>query len=644
MKKLEGALRKYILSLLFLLLICLVPQVELKADEPISEQTDPDYWKMQGYNPEMYMQDGEYVIVDESEIMLMSEIDDIMPLSDDSRTARKGIDVSKWQGEIDWNKAKNQGVEFAIIRVGARDAFSGEIGYDTYYEKNIEGAIAAGIRVGVYIFSQAITEEEAIEEAEYLLARIYKYNITLPLVLDYEYRSTSSGLDGRLYHANLSKDKATNICLAFCNRVRQAGYTPMVYANKSMLMNQLNYTTLEQNARIWLAHYTTSTNYIGKYDFWQYSSTGDGYAHGMSSQYLDMDWWYDDGTIYGQDYSPVFDATYYANRYADIKAVYGDDAAGMLQHFITSGMKEGRQGCATFNVQSYKNAYKDLRNAFGNDWKSYYFHYMNNGIREGRVGTGYETTLVGGTTVYNGIDYSAVYDANYYVNKYQDLKDAFGYDEESLLAHFVNFGMREGRQAKESFEVYSYKGRYMDLQNAFGNDLPSYYLHYIYNGKAEKRDATYQPGKYTVTFVCNGEVLSSYLVDYGRGVTNPSIGRNGITEVSFDKSFDCITSNLTVNVDWNYVYNGLDYSDVFDERYYLNKYADLKNAFGNDGKSAFEHFILFGMKEGRQASSKFNLSVYRENNLDLQNAFADDNASYFVHYLVFGKNENRISN
>lgn len=95
MKKLEGALRKYILSLLFLLLICLVPQVELKADEPISEQTDPDYWKMQGYNPEMYMQDDEYVIVDESEIMLMSEIDDIMPLSDDSRTARKGIDVSK---------------------------------------------------------------------------------------------------------------------------------------------------------------------------------------------------------------------------------------------------------------------------------------------------------------------------------------------------------------------------------------------------------------------------------------------------------------------------------------------------------------------------------------------------------------------
>lgn len=637
-------MRKYILSLLFLVLICLVPQVELKADEPISEQTDPDYWKMQGYNPEIFMQDDEDVIGDESEIMLMSEFDDIMALSDDSRTVRKGIDVSKWQGEIDWNKAKSQGVEFAIIRVGARNSYTGELGYDTYYEKNIEGALAAGIRVGVYIFSQAITEEEAVEEADYLLARIYKYHITLPIVLDYEYLSTSSGLDGRLYQANLSKEKTTSICLAFCDRVRQAGYTPMVYANKSMLMNQLDYKVLEQNTRIWLANYTETTTYPGKYDFWQYSSTGDGYAHGMSSQYLDMDWWYDDGTIYGQDYSPIFDATYYANRYADIKAAYGDDAAGMLQHFITYGMSEGRQGCETFNVQSYGNAYKDLRNAFGNDWKSYYIHYMNHGIREGRVGIGYETTLVGGSTVYNGIDYSAVYDANYYVNKYRDLKNAFGYDEDSLLVHFVNCGMREGRQAKEEFEVYSYKGRYVDLQNAFGNDLPSYYLHYIYNGKAEKRDATYQSGKYTVTFVHEGEVLSSYLVNYGRGVTDPSIGRNGITDVSFDKKFDCITSNLMVNVDWNYVYNGLDYSDVFDEQYYLNNYADLKNAFGNDGKSAFDHFITFGMKEGRQASSNFNLSVYRENNLDLQIAFADDNASYFVHYLVFGKNENRISN
>lgn len=637
-------MRKYILSLLFLLSICLVPHVELKADESISEQTDPDYWKMQGYNPEVFMVDDEDVIGNEPEIMLMNEGHDIMPFSDDTRTVRKGIDVSKWQGEIDWNKAKSQGVEFAIVRVGARNSYTGEIGYDTYYEKNLEGALASGIRVGVYIFSQAISEEEAVEEAEYLLARIYKYNITLPVVLDYEYLSTSSGLAGRLYQANLSKDKATSICLAFCNRVRQAGYTPMVYANKSMLMNQLDYKVLEENTRIWLANYTETTTYPGKYDFWQYSSTGDGYAHGMSSQYLDMDWWYDDGTIYGQDYSPVFDATYYANRYADIKAVYGDDVAGMLQHFITYGMSEGRQGCETFNVQSYRNAYKDLRNAFGNNWKSYYIHYLNHGIREGRVGIGYETTLVGGTTVYNGIDYSPVYDANYYVNKYRDLKNAFGYDEESLLAHFVNCGMREGRQAKETFEVYSYKGRYWDLQNAFGNNLLSYYIHYIQYGKSEKRDATYQPGKYTVTFVRDGEVLSSYVVNYGHGVANPSIGRNGITEVSFDKRFDCVTSNLKVNVDWKYVYNGLDYSDVFDEQYYLNKYADLKNAFGNDGKSAFVHFLTFGMKEGRQGSSNFNLSVYRENNLDLQNAFADDNASYYVHYLVFGKNENRIKN
>lgn len=107
----------------------------------------------------------------------------------------------------------------------------------------------AGLKVGVYMFSQAINEQEAIEEADYLLERVYKYDITLPLVIDYEY---ASGNTGRLYDANLSREQATAVVNAFCARVTQYGYTGMVYANRSMLTNDLNTSDIEDKYRVWL--------------------------------------------------------------------------------------------------------------------------------------------------------------------------------------------------------------------------------------------------------------------------------------------------------------------------------------------------------------------------------------------------------
>ena len=101
-------------------------------------------------------------------------------------TVRKGIDVSKWQGDIDWTTVKNSGVEFVIVRVGYRGSSNGNLAEDEMYQENIEGALNAGLKVGAYIFSQAISEQEAIEEADYLLERVYKYDITLPLVIDYQ--------------------------------------------------------------------------------------------------------------------------------------------------------------------------------------------------------------------------------------------------------------------------------------------------------------------------------------------------------------------------------------------------------------------------------------------------------------------------
>ncbi len=201
------------------------------------------------------------------------------------RPITHGIDVSEWQKEIDWDKVKKDGIKYAFIRVGYRGSSQGTLNEDAYFKQNIEGALAAGIDVGVYIFSQAITKKEAQAEANYVLERIKDYNITFPVVLDYEFTSDS----GRLEKAKLSKEKATNICLEFCDTVKAAGYTPMVYANPDMLENHLKPESISDKYLIWLANYTTETSYAGKYDYWQYSS--DGSVDGIEGR-VDMNFFY----------------------------------------------------------------------------------------------------------------------------------------------------------------------------------------------------------------------------------------------------------------------------------------------------------------------------------------------------------------
>lgn len=231
----------------------------------------------------------------------------------DGRTILNGIDVSQWQAKIDWNKVKAAGIDFAFIRVGYRGYGSaGTLNKDTYYDTNMQGAAAAGIRTGIYIFSQAITPAEAKAEAQYILDNIGNYNVTMPLILDYEYASTESGLGGRLYNAKLSKKQATDVCLAFCETIAAARYTPMVYANKSMLESQLNAADLTQKGyRIWLANYTTNTTYGGTFDFWQYSSTGK--VNGINGN-VDMNFYYAQSTDNFFKGSPVIPPVS-SNRY-----------------------------------------------------------------------------------------------------------------------------------------------------------------------------------------------------------------------------------------------------------------------------------------------------------------------------------------
>lgn len=201
-----------------------------------------------------------------------------------------GIDVSKYNGDINWDKAKKDGVDFVIVRVGYRGyGKSGTLCTDPNYKANIEGALAAGIKVGVYYFTEALTTDEAREEAKFCLSKIKDYNITLPVAIDYEYPTDGKNPIGRMYNAKLTKAEATANVKAFCAAVKKAGYTPLVYANKSDLSSLINGKTIGNTYKVWLANYTTKTTYANSYEYWQYTSSGK--VNGITGK-VDCNFWY----------------------------------------------------------------------------------------------------------------------------------------------------------------------------------------------------------------------------------------------------------------------------------------------------------------------------------------------------------------
>lgn len=182
-----------------------------------------------------------------------------------------GIDVSHWQKEIDWQKVKESGVDFAIIRLGYRGYEKGAIGMDSYAIANLEGAAAAGLEVGVYFFSQALTPEEAEEEAYFVVEQLKPYEeiITMPVVYDWEHVSDA---DART--ANMrDPDILTDCSLAFLQTIEAAGYTPMVYFNRTQSWKYLNLEELK-DYDFWLAAYTQRMDFPYKIKMWQYTNEG----------------------------------------------------------------------------------------------------------------------------------------------------------------------------------------------------------------------------------------------------------------------------------------------------------------------------------------------------------------------------------
>lgn len=190
-----------------------------------------------------------------------------MSYEDDRYKSRLIIDVSSHNGEIDWNKVKESGVDGAMIRLGYRGYGDATIVEDECFQKNIAGAKNAGLKVGVYFFSQATTPEEAIEEAEYVTEKIWGRGVSLPVAFDME---PFMGNERFLNHDIKSK---TEMADAFLKVITKFGYEPILYGNPTWLTNDVDISKLTEYP-IWLAHYTYSTEWPYKFRMWQFTSQG----------------------------------------------------------------------------------------------------------------------------------------------------------------------------------------------------------------------------------------------------------------------------------------------------------------------------------------------------------------------------------
>lgn len=179
-----------------------------------------------------------------------------------------GVDVSAHQQEIDWTQVKEAGIEFAMIRLGYRGYGSGDLALDEYFERNIQGAQAAGIEVGVYFFSQALNEEEAVEEAEYVLYWLQHYDITYPVVFDWE---EVSAAEARTNEMNMLL--LTSCAKAFCETIEEAGYRAGIYFNQAYGYQQFNLLSLKDYI-FWLAQYEEVPTFVYNFQMLQYTNNG----------------------------------------------------------------------------------------------------------------------------------------------------------------------------------------------------------------------------------------------------------------------------------------------------------------------------------------------------------------------------------
>ncbi len=181
-----------------------------------------------------------------------------------------GVDLSKQNGDVNFNSMKAAGVDYVMIRLGGRGYSTGQISLDENFKKNIEGAAAAGLDIGVYFYSQAISQEEAIQEVNFVIQNLepYRANVKYPIAFDMEFVANDTArID------SLTKDEKTNIATSFLESVKAAGYVPMIYGDKEWLIKEIDLARL-QSYDVWLVQEQELPDYPYQFTMWQYSTEG----------------------------------------------------------------------------------------------------------------------------------------------------------------------------------------------------------------------------------------------------------------------------------------------------------------------------------------------------------------------------------
>lgn len=305
---------------------------------------------------------------------------------------RKIIDVSSYQGIIDWRKVKSSGVDGAILKIIRKD-----LNPDKQFENNWTGCATVGMPVvGVYNYSYATTVAKAKSDAQKVVTILAGRKVKVWLDVE---DKVQKGL-GRML---------IDIIKAYQTVIEGAGLAFGVYTGISFYNMYMKRYSAYINCNFWMARYPSSkkmsvssmplmnkkTEIKHIMEGWQFTSKAA--VPGISGD-VDLSLWYGSASgtqasqdavlpmIYGGlDYAPVFDAGYYSDRYRDLKAAYGNNRAALFTHFITHGMREGRQAIDTFNVQAYRARYEDLQKAFGDNLPQYYQHYVQYGQDEKRI-------------------------------------------------------------------------------------------------------------------------------------------------------------------------------------------------------------------------------------------------------------------
>lgn len=228
----------------------------------VTQSPEPEEEQIQSDEPQLYMPENRYSADG------FYEIDGIRYYYAAGYEGVAGVDVSSYQTDIDWKAVKKSGIDFAIVRTGYRGWSTGELDEDDMFRDHMEGALEAGLDVGVYFFSQALNEQEAIEEAELTLKLIQDYEITGPVVFDWEEVDVA---DARTNEMNMLL--LTACAEAFCKTVEEAGYDAAVYFNQAYGYQQLNLKSLS-DYDFWLAEYSDYPTFLYDFQIWQYTNEG----------------------------------------------------------------------------------------------------------------------------------------------------------------------------------------------------------------------------------------------------------------------------------------------------------------------------------------------------------------------------------